>query len=357
MIFYRLIHRLNNIFLHFESVICYVQRNTCYIKSTTYLKVIILYKKMEFKCNCCEISFKRNCDLVRHSLTIKCKEKRDAFNINIKSKTVISKLEEELKLYKINELKYNEKIKILELEVSKLTQENTSLKSENKSLEKSNESFRKIVEKAATKTTIKNNNNYTHNNYLNYISTEPIKISEIPKQLKQFVNSETVMYDDNYFHDHIVDNILKDKNGKDKVLCTDINRKNFTYKDETSGELISDPELEKLREQLKKGTDIRQIRRDLLEKLVVEYEENGSVGTDPYKKFSEIIQKLNFGSPFVDHVAKKTYVKRCPSFKTKNISEKNNEKTGDQLEDLEYNEEEYQKLLEEFGEEFREEFR
>ena len=61
------------------------------------------------------------------------------------------------------------------------------------------------------------------------------------------------MYDNDDFHNHIVDNILKDKDGKDKVLCTDINRKNFTYKDEKSGELISDPELERLREQLKKG--------------------------------------------------------------------------------------------------------
>jgi hypothetical protein len=118
------------------------------------------------------------------------------------------------------------------------------------------------------------------------------------------------MYNDNDFHDHIVDNILKDQNGKDKVLCTDINRKNFTYKDEKSGELISDPELEKLREQLKKGTDIKLIRRELLEKLVIEYEENGSIGIDPYKKFSEIINKLNFGSPFIDHVAKKTYIKQ-----------------------------------------------
>ena len=227
-----------------------------------------------------------------------------------------------------------------------LTEENTILKSENKSLEKSNESFRKIVEKAATKTTIKNNNNYSHNNYLNYISTEPLKISELPKKLKQYVNCETVMYDDSDFHDHIVDNILKDKNGKDKVLCTDINRKNFTYKDETSGELISDPELEKLREELKKGTDIRQIRRDLLEKLVNEYEDNGNIGADPYKQFSEIIQKLNFGSPFIDHVAKKTYVKRCPSVKSTNTNVET-----ENVKELEYSEEEYQILLKEFGNE------
>ena len=106
--------------------------------------------------------------------------------------------------------------------------------------------------------------------------------------------------------------------------------------------MISDPELEKLREQLKKGTDIRKIRRELLEKLVNEYEENGRIGTDPYKLFSDIIQKLNFGSPFIDHMAKKTYI-RSKNSKDAICNNIDNE--------LEYDEEEYQKLLAEFGEE------
>ena len=309
---------------------------------------------MSFLCEYCSNIYTSKYLLSRHQNSESCKKIQNVINNynnrnNEKIKEIENKFQDKIKEIEAN---YSEKIKLLELEVSKLTQENTSLKSENKSLEKSNESFRKIVEKAATKSTntIKNNNNYSHNNYLNYISTEPLKMSDIPKQIKQFVNCETVMYDDSDFHDHIVDNILKDKNGKDKILCTDINRKNFTYKDETSGELISDPELERLREQFKKGSDIRQIRRDLLEKLVVEYEENGSIGVDPYKRFSDIIQKLNFGSPFVDHVAKKTYVKRCSTVKT-NTLEKNSEIINKIEEDIEYSEEEYQKLLEEFGDE------
>ena len=216
-------------------------------------------------------------------------------------------------------------------------------KNQIKILEKSSEEYRKIVEKAATKTTVKN---YQHNNYLNYISSEPINFSNLKNELKNIVTAKSIMYDDNEFHEHIVDNILKDKSGKDKVLCTDINRKNFTYKDEKSGELISDPELERLRDELKKGTNIRQIRKDLLDKLVTEYEENGCIGIDPYKQFSEIIQKVNFGSPFIDHVAKKTYIKS-----KNNVEYKENSK-------LDYNdvtefddEEEYQKLLEEFGDE------
>jgi hypothetical protein len=191
-----------------------------------------------------------------------------------------------------------EKQKILTLEV-KL----------NECIEKSEE-YRKIVEKSATKSTKTVKNNYTHNNYLNLISQEPIKFSELPKQLKEVVNCESLMYNDNEFHNHIVDNILKDENGKDKVLCTDINRKNFSYKDELSGELISDPELEKLRVQLRNGSDIKIVKRDLLNKLIEEYEDTN---IDPYVKFYEILKKLEFGGQFVEHVAKKTYVKSMMS--------------------------------------------
>jgi hypothetical protein len=283
----------------------------------------------EIICDICNSSIKRKKDLPRHKRSEYCQKVSELLN-------------------KFKNENFN-KIKLIEEECKKLKDIIFNKDTQIKLLQDKYEDLRKIVEKAATKsTTVKNN--YQHNNYLNYISTEPLKLSELSKQLKQIVNCDTVMYDDNDFHDHIVDNLLKDKSGKDKVLCTDINRKNFTYKDENSGELISDPELERLREELKKGTNIKKIRKDLLEKLVTEYEENGCIGIDPYKQFSEIINKLNFGTPFVDHVAKKTYVKRCPT-KTNNKIEcvnKTFELKNDE-EDLEYTEEEYQELLKEFG--------
>jgi hypothetical protein len=287
---------------------------------------------MSYLCEYCDHPYTTKNHLTRHQNTDKCKyikgllDKRDKYN-------------EE----KNNQIqKENEKLKIENL---KLNEEKNKKDYEIKLLQDKYEDLRKIVEKAAVKSTTTVKKTYNHNNYLNYISTEPLKISEMSKQLKNIVNCDTVMYDDEDFHDHIVDNILRDKSGKDKVLCTDINRKNFTYKDENSGELISDPELEQLREKLKKGTDVRQIRKDLLDKLVTEYEENGSVGIDPYKRFSDIIQKLNFGSPFVDHVAKKTYVK------TKSNGEKLENELENKKLDLDYDEEEYKKLLEEFGNE------
>jgi len=303
--------------------------------------------KMTYTCEICELTISNIKNLSKHKNTDKCQyikgllDKRDIINNN---KNNIIQKENELLKKEIESFKKENELLKKENELLKI--EDKENKTKIKMLQDKYEDLRKIVEKAATKSTKTiNKNNYNHNNYLNYISTEPLKISEMSKQLKHIVNCDTVMYDDEDFHNHIVDNILKDKNGKDKVLCTDINRKNFTYKDEKSGELISDPELERLREQLKKGANIKQIRKDLLEKLVTEYEENGCVGIDPYKQFSEIIQKLNFGLPFVDHVAKKTYVK------TKRNSDGQMDDELSKNNELEYNEEEYQQLLAEFGNE------
>jgi len=241
-------------------------------------------------CNLCDtkLSYKR--DLPKHQTTERCKSIHKLINnkINIF-------IEEKKELQDQNIVLKSELIELKK----QLDEKNYQIKL----LEKSSEEYRKIVEKAATKTTVKN---YNHNNYLNLISQEPIKFNELPKQLKQFVNCESLMYDENHFHEHIVDNILKDENGKDKILCTDINRKNFSYKDETSGELVSDPELERLRDKLKKGADIKLVKKELLNKLIEEYD---NTEIDPYVKFYEILKKLDFGNPFVDHVAKKTYIK------------------------------------------------
>jgi hypothetical protein len=295
---------------------------------------------MSLLCDICGYKSTTKYNLSKHQKTDSCQRIKlnNELNNKINNLTIIN-----------NELNN----KILTLIKDLENKDNVLLKKdyEIKLLQDKCEEYRKIVEKAAIKSTTTVKKTY-NNNYLNYISSEPLKISEFTKQLRNIVNCDTVMYNDEDFHDHIVDNILRDKNGKDKVLCTDINRKNFTYKDEKSGELISDPELEKLREQLKKGTDIRQIRKDLLEKLVTEYEENNFIGIDPYKQFSEIIQKLNFGSPFVDHLAKKTYVKTKSNIKDL-ISD--NSITKESIcelfsnNELDYNEEEYKQLLEEFG--------
>jgi hypothetical protein len=264
---------------------------------------------MSFVCEHCDNVFTTKNHLSRHYKTDSCQKIQKIKNNLEKQKNEI--INDIIKQHKKENILLENKIKELEKENSELKNKIKNIEEKSELALRQAEEYRKIVEKAATKNTT-TYKNYTHNNYLNLISQEPIRFSELPKQLKEVVNCESLMYDETEFHNHIVDNILKDENGKDKVLCTDINRKNFSYKDENSGELISDPELEKLREQLRKGAngenqlDIKKLKRDLLNKLIEEYD---GTNVDPYVKFYEILKKLEFGGPFIEHVAKKTYVK------------------------------------------------
>jgi len=262
-----------------------------------------------FVCEFCSNVYNTKYYLLRHQNSESCRKIQ---------KIIIECNNKNEKKLKDDELKHNDKIKTLEFKISELIKENKilkneneTLKTENKSLEKSNESFRKIVEKAATKSTktTVNNSTYNRNNYLNYVSSEPIKFGEIQQKINNLVNTKTIMFDNDNFNNYITKNILKDESGKDKVLCTDIPRKNFTYKDETSGQMISDPELEKLREKLKNTSHNTSVKKDLLEKLISKYE--GTL-TDPYVKFYECLQNIEYGQPFIEHVAKKTYVKNKP---------------------------------------------
>ena len=116
--------------------------------------------------------------------------------MNEELKNNILKLEKELEKYKLNFSEQENKIKELTQENNNVKIENNNLKTEIKALEKASEGYRKIVEKAATKSTNTINKNYQHNNYLNYISSEPINFSNLKKQLKDIVTTNYIMYDD-----------------------------------------------------------------------------------------------------------------------------------------------------------------
>ena len=120
---------------------------------------------MEYSCQFCKVSFKRKGDLGKHTLSIKCKEKRDKFNLNTDLNNNILKLEKELEQYKLKEFEYIKNNKTLEEEVLKLKEENISLKTEIKTLEKSNEKYLNLVEKVSNKSIIKNKQEENDNTF------------------------------------------------------------------------------------------------------------------------------------------------------------------------------------------------
>lgn len=271
---------------------------------------------MSYICEICNTKSTTKSNLNKHKLTENCQKiKRELEQLNkINELTKKNKEQEELiNNFKITIEEKNSTIINLENNNKNLENKVKTLEELSKKEKQISEEYRKIAEKAATKSTktVNNNNNtYNRNNYLNYISQEPLKFSEIQQKISNLVTTKTIMYDNDDFNDHITKNILRDENGKDKILCTDINRKNFTYKDEKSGKLVSDPELERLREQLVKGSNNKSIKKDLLDKLIQKYE---GTEVDPYSKFYDYLQNIQFGTPFVEHVAKKTYIKTKPN--------------------------------------------
>ena len=104
--------------------------------------------------------------------------------------------------------------------------------------------------------------------------------------------------------------ILEDDEGKTKVLCTDQARKQFTYKDEKSGELVSDPSLERLRERMRTGVNYGTLYEEVLEEL------NRCEGdrTDNPEQAFKILCRAKFEAPFVNHVAKRAYKRAIINF-------------------------------------------
>ena len=161
-----------------------------------------------------------------------------------------------------------------------------------------------IVEKLALRptnaTTIHHRN---RNNYLQYLSAEPIKFSSLETQMPKFVTAEALMKGERCFNAMIASTILEDDEGKTKVVCTDQARKQFSYKDEKSGELISDPSLERLRKRMRSGVDYGTLFDEVLEEL----DSEGGDTTGNAEQAHLILNRAKFPGGFVNHMARRTY--------------------------------------------------
>lgn len=171
---------------------------------------------MSYICDICNTKLATKSNLNKHKQTENCQKiKREFEQLNkINELTKKNKEQEEL-INNFREIN-NEK----NLKINNLENKNKNLEDKVKTLEEISEQYTKIVEKDATKSTktINNNNiNDNRNNYLKYVSNEPIKFSELQQKISNLVNTKTIMFDDDDFNVHITKNILKDENGKDRV--------------------------------------------------------------------------------------------------------------------------------------------
>jgi hypothetical protein len=192
---------------------------------------------------------------------------------------------------------------VLEEENRQLRENNRELQRTIDNLRERADEYKSIVEKAALKaTTVNNIKNTKTTNVLNLISPEPIDMKTFKTEMPKLITVESVLTNDKRFNNMIQSSLLQDENGKDKVVCTDIARKHFQYIDEGTGDLVSDPSLERLIDAMKKGVDYRKLSTELLEEL-------NAIGGDPVENRLEaqrLMKRARFQT-FPTHMAKKTY--------------------------------------------------
>ena len=234
---------------------------------------------MNYICDFCGVSCITKYKLSAHQNTERCKFIQNKLN-NLKNEN------------QKNVLEYEHKIQKLEYDLKN-------------ALAMSDE-YKKIVEKAVTRPTSITNNK-TEN--IVYLSSEPIKFSNMREQLSNIINIDNITKSDTKFNNLIFTNILQDNDGNDKIICTDVSRNKFQYKDENTGELVHDVKLEKLRTKLCEGVDKKKVYKELLDYLFSFY---GDDGEAIYEKFNNLKRKLEFNCSFMKYVGNKTYNKNRP---------------------------------------------
>lgn len=117
--------------------------------------------------------------------------------------------------------------------------------------------------------------NKTTNKILNYLSSEPIDFSKA----QSFLTAELAARGPEMIATAVHDNLLMDKHGKPKVVCTDPSRNKFKFKDPETGELMDDLNLEQTRRKINSQTDFKQLKQDCLDLAQNEAADNECVAT------------------------------------------------------------------------------
>lgn len=262
---------------------------------------------MSFICNFCNKNFVSNATLTKHKSTANYCRK-------IQSELEFKHVEQKDK-------KFQDRIQELELELKfsrKQYQDQIELS------QKATEIYKAILlEKDALITKISLEKSIVHNNNIinsNNISNSSNNSKHLTIMNNLDLSSERLkLAADNYTLDHYnrsseglvdwcVSNLLKDDNDKLTYICNDKNRRTFQFKS-SSGELVSDPNADKLKSILKPVlTDKLKTHKKINYLLMSEVsDDEDSIKSDEYIKIHE--ENKTMGVEFEKELVKKTYVK------------------------------------------------
>jgi hypothetical protein len=229
----------------------------------------------EFKCEICSKIFTRRDTYRTHITSSSCKVLINQNDKLVEAQIEIERLKVLLSQYEIKIEERNDRIVILEKEVKNLLER--QLENKDKLLESSNKTLESIatkaIENAGNKTTTINKNKV-------YQSLQCLTEDYMRQQTK-FINMSTIKNGA-----QSIAQFASDYTFKDRLVCSDVSRLNFTFKDET-GNIIKDPE----------GIEITkkfiEINKDELLRLLDEYhsilvnEIDNDMDAIEYKHWSE----------------------------------------------------------------------
>src|SRR5690348_4736469 len=189
----------------------------------------------DFLCPICFIKLSNKKYLNRHQQSKKCLQQRELnqqTNIKLNNENEIKKLNQNITELNqiITELNLTNKY-LLEWKERQIEK-----------MEKQLDGANKFIRKQANEPKIVNNNNGTINNTINYMPTEKLDISDekIEHVFKTKFNEKVIKTGMKGFANFTFDNFFIDENKNLLLVCTDLSRKNFRYRDKDN-KLVYDP--------------------------------------------------------------------------------------------------------------------
>jgi hypothetical protein len=203
----------------------------------------------KFICEGCDLTFTNNANLITHKdickfyIILKIKEETTVEINNVKTEyeNMIKKLKDEYEMkHSLETIELKNKIKIHQLKIIDNEKIIKDIQSQN---DKLLENLQKLASQAIDRPTLTTNNVTTNikNNFSDKYFLETIKAEDVKMKCQNYLTEQVFLEGQRGIAQLCTEHVIKTKDKKSLMLCTDVSRKKFKYIDE-QGNLKEDYE-------------------------------------------------------------------------------------------------------------------
>jgi hypothetical protein len=203
----------------------------------------------KFICEGCDLTFTNNANLITHKdickfyIILKIKEETtvEINNVKMEYENMIKKLKDEYEMkHSLETIELKNKIKIHQLKIIDNEKIIKDIQSQN---DKLLENLQKLASQAIDRPTLTTNNVTTNikNNFSDKYFLETIKAEDVKMKCQNYLTEQVFLEGQRGIAQLCTEHVIKTKDKKSLMLCTDVSRKKFKYIDE-QGNLKEDYE-------------------------------------------------------------------------------------------------------------------